>query len=95
MVTFRAQFPLSRLTSLRYAHSTPRLQAASKISPLARPFHDLFESPADASDVITRASFEPFATRGLPLLLGAKLVSEVRFCLPILTATSFRFGRLH
>ncbi|KAF8604494.1 hypothetical protein BDV93DRAFT_543861 [Ceratobasidium sp. AG-I] len=76
MFAFRAQFPPSRLTSLRYAHSTARPQSTSKISPLVRPFHDFFESPTDVSDVITRASFEPFATRGLPLLIGAKLVSE-------------------
>lgn len=42
----------------------------------SRPFDDFFGSPADTSAGITAASFEPFATRGIPLLLKANLINE-------------------
>jgi hypothetical protein len=78
---------LGYLASRRHTHSTTQPPAVQSISPLARPFHDFFESPTDPNTAITRASFEPFTARGLPLLLQANLVSEVKFLPSVWAAT--------
>ncbi|KAG8683019.1 hypothetical protein FRC08_014576 [Ceratobasidium sp. 394] len=71
----RTHLVLGHLASRRYTHPSPPRPKTLNISPFSRPFEDFFESPSDSSR-ITRASFEPFANRGLPVLLQANLVSE-------------------
>ncbi|CEL55135.1 hypothetical protein RSOLAG1IB_01143 [Rhizoctonia solani AG-1 IB] len=63
---------------LRRNYSIPNLQKSGHYSPLlSRPFEDFFESPVDVNAGITSSSFEPFSTKGLPLLLKANLVNEI------------------
>ncbi|KAH7342077.1 hypothetical protein B0J17DRAFT_649369 [Rhizoctonia solani] len=76
-IASRARLVLSSGRSvLRRSHSTTRLRKSDPSSLLSRPFEDFFESPVDINVGITSSSFEPFATRGLPLLLKANLVNE-------------------
>ncbi|KAJ1307218.1 hypothetical protein OPQ81_001333 [Rhizoctonia solani] len=63
--------PVSRRT-----YSISRLRKSDPSAPLSRPFEDFFESSIDTNVGITSSSFEPFATKGLPLLLKANLVNE-------------------
>ncbi|QRV89456.1 hypothetical protein RhiJN_17474 [Ceratobasidium sp. AG-Ba] len=72
----RTSWALGHLTSRRGTHSSiPRPSIQSNAS-FSRPFQDFFESSSEPSGMINRASFEPFAPRGLPVLLQASLVSE-------------------
>lgn len=73
----RAHFALSRFVPRR-RYSTTKLLDSEPASLLSRPFEDFFESSTDTNAGITSASFEPFAKRGLPLLVSANLVNEVR-----------------
>ncbi|CAE7162917.1 unnamed protein product [Rhizoctonia solani] len=61
------------LSTPRQSYSTSRLRKSDPSSLLSRPFEDFFESPVDINVGITSSSFEPFATKGLPLLLIANL----------------------
>jgi hypothetical protein len=73
----RAHLTLGHLTLRRRTYSTSKLLKSDPVLPLSQPFEELFGTPADTSAEITTASFEPFATRGLPVLLKANLVNEV------------------
>ncbi|CAE6427715.1 unnamed protein product [Rhizoctonia solani] len=53
-----------------------KLQKNGPSSLLSRPFEDFFESSTDTSAGITSSSFDPFSTKGLPLLVKANLVNE-------------------
>ncbi|CUA75842.1 hypothetical protein RSOLAG22IIIB_01842 [Rhizoctonia solani] len=70
----RTRFILG-LSVPRQSYSTSRLKSDPS-SLLSRPFEDFFESPVDINVAITSSSFEPFTTKGLPLLLRANLVNE-------------------
>ncbi|KAG8764900.1 hypothetical protein FRC12_007816, partial [Ceratobasidium sp. 428] len=75
--TSRAYSILGHLISRRsYTHSSAPRPTTQDVSPFSRPFRDFFEPSPDCEGPISRASFEPFATRGLPILLKTNLVSE-------------------
>ncbi|CAE6487427.1 unnamed protein product [Rhizoctonia solani] len=71
----RARSILGRLMPKRN-YSTPKLRKSDPSSLLSRPFEDFFESPVDVDITITSSSFEPFAAKGVPLLLKANLINE-------------------
>ncbi|CAE6432646.1 unnamed protein product [Rhizoctonia solani] len=77
LIASRTRFILGcGLPISRQSHSTSRFRKSNSSSLLSRPFEDFFESPVDTNVGITSSSFEPFATKGLPLLLRANFVNE-------------------